>query len=134
MYKEFVKSKMKSGEAILETLTPEKANIIHMGMGVVGEAGELIDAIKKYTMYNKPIDLVNVIEELGDIEFYLEGLRQVLNLNREEIIAHNIAKLDIRYANGYSDKAAQERADKQVAAGFYTGTVSESSDSNCSGE
>lgn len=130
MYKEFVKSKMKSGEDILETLTPEKANIIHMGMGVVGEAGELIDAIKKYTMYNKPIDLVNVIEELGDIEFYLEGLRQVLNLNREEIIAHNIAKLDIRYANGYSDKAAQERADKQVAAGFYTSTVSESSDSS----
>jgi NTP pyrophosphatase (non-canonical NTP hydrolase) len=83
-----------------------------MGTGVSGEAGELLDAIKKYVVYNKPIDLENVIEELGDLEFYMEKIRQNLGITREQTLVANIEKLGKRYANGYSDKAAQERADK----------------------
>jgi NTP pyrophosphatase (non-canonical NTP hydrolase) len=94
-------------------LNPTKADLIHMVMGIVGEAGELLDAIKKHTIYNKPLDVENIIEELGDLDFYAEGLRQILGLSRDEILAHNIAKLSKRYQDGYSDKAAQERADKK---------------------
>lgn len=43
----------------------------------------------------------------------MEGLRQRLGITREETITGNIVKLGKRYADGYSDKAAQERADKQ---------------------
>lgn len=85
-----------------------------MAIGVSGEAGELLDAIKKVVIYNKPIDRENVVEELGDIEFYLEGLRQSLGITREETIAANINKLGKRYEGlKYSDQAAQDRADKQ---------------------
>jgi NTP pyrophosphatase (non-canonical NTP hydrolase) len=103
----------KPGVDILATLTPEKAHIVHMVLGVSGEAGELLDAIKKAAIYNKPLDRENVVEELGDLEFYMEGLRQGLGITREETITANKKKLSIRYAGGkYSDKAAQERADK----------------------
>lgn len=108
----------KSGSAILESLTPERSDLVHMVMGAAGEVGELTDAIKKHVMYNKDLDRENVIEELGDIEFFLEGIRQVLGISREETLEHNMIKLTkgdkARYKGGvYTDKAAQDRADKK---------------------
>jgi len=56
---------------------------------------------------------------MGDLEFYMEGLRQGLGITREEVLAHNIAKLSKRYSSGsYSDKHAQERADKAGERSF----------------
>jgi len=104
----------KPGQDIVNELTPEDAHQIHMIMGVSGEAGELLDAIKKAVIYRKKIDMENVIEELGDIEFYMEGLRQSFGLSREEIVTQNMRKLTKRYSDGsYSDAAAKNRADKQ---------------------
>jgi NTP pyrophosphatase (non-canonical NTP hydrolase) len=114
-HNEMVAALVKSGDAIIASLTPEKAHVLHMAVGISGEAGELLDAVKKHVIYNKEIDRENVVEELGDLEFYMEGLRQGFNITREETIIANIAKLGVRYAKGYSDAAAQERADKTIA-------------------
>ena len=103
----------KPGEAIVKSLTPEMAHNLHMAIGIAGESGELLDAIKKAAIYNKPIDRENVIEELGDLEFYMEGLRQGVGVTREDVLSQNIAKLNIRYGAKYSDEAAKARADKQ---------------------
>lgn len=113
-HSEMVTNLVKPGEDILKTLSGDTCNIIHMTMGISGEAGELLDAVKKYTIYNKPLDHANVIEELGDLEFYMEGLRQALCITREETLAANIAKLGKRYkAGSYSNEAAIAREDKQ---------------------
>jgi NTP pyrophosphatase (non-canonical NTP hydrolase) len=110
---ELVKALAKSGQSIIMGLTPENAHRLHMALGICGEAGELLDAIKKAAIYQKGIDIENVIEELGDLEFYMEGLRASLGVKREVTIEGNIAKLSKRYASlTYTDKAAQERADK----------------------
>lgn len=112
-HSELVSALSKSGVEIAIGITGAQAHLLHMCMGIAGETGELVDAIKKHVIYNKPIDLENVVEELGDIEFYLEGLRQGLGLNRDSILAHNIEKLSKRYAKGsYSNEQAQARADK----------------------
>ena len=112
-YAAMVATLAKPGEAILTSLTPDRCHLLHMAVGVSGEAGELLDAVKKATIYGKPIDRENVIEELGDLEFYMEGLRQGLGITREETLQANVAKLGARYAAGkYSDKAAIARADK----------------------
>ena len=113
-FEDMVAALVKSGQDIIDTLTPEKMHTIHMAIGVSGEAGELLDAVKKYVIYNKVLDRVNVVEELGDLEFYMEGLRQGLGITREETILANVAKLGVRYSSGsYSDKQAQDRADKE---------------------
>lgn len=111
-YGHFVNVKMKSGSDILSQLTPEKCDLIHTAMGVSGEAGELLDAIKKHAMYNKPLDMDNIREEAGDLLFYWMNLLNKLDLPIHEIIRENMAKLDKRYAAGYSDAEAQARADK----------------------
>jgi NTP pyrophosphatase (non-canonical NTP hydrolase) len=111
-YPALVRHCVKPGDAIFATLTPEKAHMLHMLLGLAGEVGELIDGYKKHLIYNKPIDRENLIEELGDIEFYLEGFRQGLNISRGDTLARNQEKLNKRYAEGYSDIAAANRADK----------------------
>ena len=112
-YSDLVKALAKPGAEIAASMTAEEAHLIHMVLGICGEAGELLDAIKKAVVYKKPLDLTNVVEELGDIEFYLEGLRQGLGVDREATLLGNIQKLSKRYAAGnYSDAAAQLRADK----------------------
>lgn len=103
----------KDGQEIKDSISGLDAHLLHMLVGLSGEVGELIDAIKKPIFYRKSIDLANVIEELGDIEFYLEGLRQGLDIERDKTIEVNIEKLEIRYGQKFSNQAAQERKDKQ---------------------
>jgi len=126
-YKDMVAALVKPGIDILNTLTPEKSNLLHMVAGVSGEAGELLDAIKKHVVYDKELDRENIIEELGDLEFYMEGIRQELDISRGETLTANMEKLLLsdkaRYKLGkYTDKQAQDRADKQ--ADMFTATES----------
>lgn len=112
---ELVRRLAKPGLHIVEELTPENAHRWHMASCICGEAGELFDAIKKHVLYSKPLDRENVIEELGDIEFYMEGLRQSLGLTRAETVDANITKLTARYHSGkFSNEQAQARKDKEV--------------------
>jgi NTP pyrophosphatase (non-canonical NTP hydrolase) len=61
----------KSGIAIVETFDEAKADILHMAVGLVTEARELVIACFAN-------DKVNAKEEIGDYAFYLAGLRQAL--------------------------------------------------------
>ena len=114
VYSDMVAALTKKGEVIAAELTAKDAHLLHMVFGVSGEAGELLDAVKKAVIYRKPLDRENVIEEVGDLEFYMEGLRQGLGITRQETIDANVAKLSKRYEGlKYSDQSAQLRADKQ---------------------
>lgn len=106
----------KAPHLIRATLTDEIMDLLHGAVGISGEAGELLDAVKKLAMYNKPLtDAVkeNIVEELGDLEFFMEMIRRRLLITRASTLTHNFNKLTKkRYPSGYSDMAAQERADK----------------------
>lgn len=112
---DLVKALFKDPSLILQQLTPQMVDAWHAATGVAGEGGELLDAVKKFAVYNKPIDRENVVEELGDLEFYMEAVRKILGITREETLQYNAEKLSVRYASGvYSDQQAQARADKEA--------------------
>lgn len=93
--------------------------MMHAAIGVAGEAGELLDAVKKVWAYGKPLDLENAIEELGDLEFYMEALRQQIGVSREQVLQANQEKLAKRYPGlRYSDSLAQQRLDKESTIGW----------------
>ena len=107
-YANFVRSRAKEmGDGTL--------NLVHMALGIAGESGELVDAVKKSFAYNKPLDLANVHEELGDILFYVQGMLNFLGteFTLADIAALNTKKLTKRYPVGYTDAAAIARADKE---------------------
>lgn len=92
---------------------------LHMVVGIAGEASELLDGVRNDLVSVKGganlgmPDPDNELEELGDIEFYMEGFRKVINCDRNATLRGNIDKLSKRYASGsYSDQQAVQRADK----------------------
>ena len=112
-YREFVRGLCKAGSVIAEELTPDDCHRLHMAVGISGEAGELLDAIKKATIYRKPLDIANVREECGDLLFYITGLLDSLDIELDSVIAENVGKLSLRYRSlNYSNDAAIARLDK----------------------
>ena len=107
-YAKFVASRMK-------TMDTPLLDIVHMAMGIAGESGELVDAVKKRFAYNKPLDLDNVMEELGDILFYVQGMLLAIGngYTLSALMELNTEKLTRRYPSGYSDADAIARADKE---------------------
>lgn len=104
-YPSFVESRFKKLPRQVETL-------LHAAVGISGEAGELLDIVKKGWIYDAAISVEHLEEELGDILFYAQALANALGLSLEEIQGSNRAKLERRYPTGYTDEAARERADK----------------------
>lgn len=72
-------------------------------MGIAGEAGEQLEVIKKLLAKHgdpRPSPGASThayMEELGDLEFYLEKMRQLLGVSRETILTNNMAKLSARF-------------------------------------
>lgn len=100
---------------LVKELGSDTFNILHAAVGISGEAGELLDAVKKHWAYSKPLDVDNVIEELGDLEFYMAAMRQLVGVSRHHVLQINADKLAVRYAGlTYSDASAIARADKIV--------------------
>lgn len=98
---------------LFKEMPTETETILHAAVGISGEAGELLDAVKKTWVYNKPLDRINLREELGDILFYLQKLASILGTTIEDLIVENRIKLTLRYPAGiYTDAAAQTRLDK----------------------
>lgn len=119
---EMVKELAKSGSKLQDEATPLKMHLNHMVIGLVGEVGEIADAVKKYTMYNKQLDTDNVKEEIGDLVFYILGLCQELSIDLFECMVLNQEKLKKkRYKDGYSDQAAIDRADKKTVCNICKG-------------
>ena len=95
------------------TITPDQAELLHAAIGLAGEAGELLDTVRKHVFDGQPLDRENVIEELGDLEFYMMAAMMNIGVLRPHLQELNMAKLSKRYEGGYSDEQAQERKDKQ---------------------
>lgn len=88
----------------------------HAALGIAGEAGEIVDAVKKHWTYNKPLDRAYLIEEIGDLMFYVQALCNLQGITLQAVVEANVEKLTRRYPQGYSDAAALARADKNGEA------------------
>lgn len=119
---EFYVEGLRQGADINRHETLDKLGIVddsfgghaNSAVGVFVECGNILDVVKKSAIYNKELNRESLVTRLTRFEYYMDNLRNELGITREETITANIAKLGVRYANGYSDKAAHDRADKQV--------------------
>lgn len=86
-----------------------KDDLLHAAMGLCTESGELMDVLKKHRYYGKPIDWVNVVEEIGDTAWYLALACRAAGTTLEEVCMKNIAKLRARYPEKFTQEAALNR-------------------------
>lgn len=90
------------------------AQFYHAGCVSV-HASQVLDSVKKCAVYNKDLDLELLRNQVHAMLVSLYTVSIMFGITRDECLAANIAKLSKRYASlSYSDKAAQERADKEI--------------------
>lgn len=92
-----------------EPLSEKTTDLLHCAIGASTEANELLDAFKKHMFYGKPLDIVNIGEEIADQLWYLTNLARLLNLNIEELLNKNIEKLKVRFPDRFSEEKAINR-------------------------
>jgi NTP pyrophosphatase (non-canonical NTP hydrolase) len=90
-----------------------KCNLIHAALGITTEGGEISDAIKKHVIYGQDLDIVNIMEEIGDLMWYVAILVRWLDLDLDELLTDNINKLRKRYPEGFTEEHAAARLDKE---------------------
>jgi NTP pyrophosphatase (non-canonical NTP hydrolase) len=85
-------------------------DLVHAAMGISGEAGELVDAVKKHVAYGQELDTVNVIEELGDLMWYITLAADAVGSSLRNVMLRNVSKLNKRYRSGaFSETEASTR-------------------------
>lgn len=104
---ELVTALLKPGAEIIDSLTPDKADLLHAAIGISGEAGEILEAA--VSVHPSRPNRTNMIEELGDIEFYLQGYRASLGVVRRapDFILKPSLDSHIERASGLAIAASQ---------------------------
>ena len=110
-YKEMVlKTESNDLNAMSSRLKDKRAlRLLHGSCGIATEAGELLDAMKKHIFYGKEVDTVNVVEEVGDLMWYIAIILDELGVEFEDVMDKNINKLKARYGNKFSEDSANSR-------------------------
>lgn len=128
LYQEYLSDKI---QAWLEDLTPMTLNEyqtlaqrtqiadiafdkIHNGaLGLAGESGEVVDLLKKHCHQGHDLPKDRMIEEAGDVLWYIAELASGLGVTLEEIAQRNIDKLKARYPHGFEVERSVHR-DQEV--------------------
>lgn len=79
--------------------------------GMMREAGGVADIIKKIIFHARPELRAKLINEIGDVFWYLALLMSVLGISLVEVLEANIAKLRKRYPDGFSAERSIHRED-----------------------
>lgn len=83
---------------------PYLQHMIHMGLGLAGEFGELLDAVKKHVVYGKEVDITNLTEETGDQTWY--GINLIHELDVDPKVAQRA--LDSGFEQGCDRTASPD--------------------------
>jgi len=106
--KEVLKTESK-GDQVTDAFHMDKS-IVHAAIGLSTEANEILDNIKKHIFYGKPLDRVNLVEESGDLLWYLAILIYYAGLPLfDSILDMNVEKLRKRYGEKFDNKKAVNR-------------------------
>lgn len=96
-----------AARGVLEA-TLKREPVVGFALGLVGEAGEVVDDIKKRVFHERNVPIAHTAEELGDVMWYVANIATSYGLSLEEIIEQNVAKLTERYPQMYT-KTLEEK-------------------------
>ena len=70
-------------------------------MGMAGEVGEVVDALKKHFFQGHQLDVNEILDELGDVAYYVCLLCLELGIDFSQMCYNNMTKLARRYPDGF---------------------------------
>jgi len=100
----------------MTTLNKELSNeqtLLNGCMGLCGESGEVIDLLKKHLSQGHDLNKKKMIEEIGDVAWYIAEIAYALNVDLETVLTRNIEKLKKRYPEGFSVERSLNRENEK---------------------
>lgn len=88
---------------------PEKHAIVYPALGLVGEAGEISEKVKKWLRGDRELDREALLKELGDPLWYIASLADDLGYTLQEVVDANEAKLTSRKERGVLKGSGDDR-------------------------
>lgn len=92
----------------------EENLMLNGAMGLNGEAGEVIDILKKYMFQGHKLDAEHLSKELGDCLWYIAVCAKGAGYTLAEIAQMNVEKLRKRYPNGFEVEKSLHRAEGDI--------------------
>ena len=84
--------------------------------GLNGEAGEVIDLLKKHEFQGHDLSDEKLIDECGDVLWYCALLADALGFSLEQVMNRNIDKLRKRYPDGFDKARSINRGEDNAGA------------------
>jgi len=101
------------GEARKTAIYPDDMAVVYPTLGVVGEAGEIADLVKKAIRDDggafTPDRDARIRKEIGDVLWYLANLATDKGWSLDQIAEENLAKLASRQARGVLGGSGDDR-------------------------
>jgi NTP pyrophosphatase (non-canonical NTP hydrolase) len=94
-----------------KTANPIPQQILMAALGLAGEAGEVIDLIKKQQFHGHTLPRHKLVRELGDVLWYVALVATVCGIPLNEVAVTNIDKLRMRYGDEFSIEKSINRAE-----------------------
>lgn len=76
--------------------TAKPQDLAIMTLGLVGEAGEVSEPIKKHIRGDGPVNTDNLKLEIGDVLHYLVRIARYFEIDLEDVMISNIEKIEAR--------------------------------------
>ena len=96
------------------TAASDENLMLNGAMGLNGEAGEVIDILKKYMFQGHDLDKDHVAKECGDCLWYLAILAKGAGYTLDEIAEMNKEKLRKRYPDGFEAGRSLHRSIEDI--------------------
>ena len=81
-----------------------KDMVLNGVLGLAGESGECCDIVKKNRFQGHELNKEHLIEELGDVMWYIAETASGLGVTLEEVAQYNLDKLHKRYHGKHFNK------------------------------
>ena len=97
----------------MKSLNPSLNNneiLLNGVMGLCGESGEVIDILKKHLSQGHELNKEKMIEELGDVAWYLAETAYALGVDLDTVLNNNLVKLQKRYPEGFNVEKSINRS------------------------
>ena len=78
-------------------------------LGIAGEAGEVVDMLKKVLYHAHELDTPALCKEVGDLLWYMTLLCETVGLTLDDVMQANVEKLRQRYPRGFDEQRSQMR-------------------------
>jgi hypothetical protein len=82
-------------------------------MGMVGEAAETLEHVKKVVEQGHELDIAKIVYEMGDSLWYHGKMSRLIRVPLDVIAYMNIEKLRKRYPDGFSVERSVHRSDME---------------------